>query len=352
MIQAAHCPPGVDLHQRYHEILDEAVVAEEVGFDFYAVAEQHFDPGAAATTNVSATDVLLSAVAARTSRIRIMWLSAVLPIHHPLRIAESAATLDVISEGRFELSTARSNDLPTMRAFGVDPNETRDRWEESLAIVAQALSTGEVEHSGRFWNIDNVKLNPRPVQKPAPPLFYASTSVEGHGVAGALGLGVVGGNSLTGGWPYVEECARTYKAAVAQAPALAGRVNDQLYAFSFLAHCSDDLERAKIEAAPAVENIITMVTRMFTSLAAQSKDYAYMDEIRAMYERRDDLDFLIERAPYISIGGPDFWIERLNRLQGLGYDGVVLRVDGMGHDVCLESLRMFGDHVLPAFAHT
>lgn len=350
LIQAAHRPPGVSLDQRYLEILDEAAVAEESGFDFYSVAEQHFDPGAAATTNVSTPDVLLAAVAARTSRIRLMWLSSVLPIHHPLRIAESSATLDVISQGRFELSTARSNDLPTMRAYEVDPATTRARWTESLGIIAKALAGLSTEHHGEFWDVPSVHINPRPIQQPLP-LFYASTSAEGHRVAGSMGLGVIGGNSLTGGWQFVEECARTYKDAVEIATPLPGAaVNDQLYAFSFLAHCTDDVEQGKLDAAPAVDSIISMVNAMFTRLASEDSAYAYMDDFRTMYDRRGDLDFLIERAPYISIGGPEFWIDRLERLRSLGYDGVVLRVDGMAHEVCMRSIRMFGEHVLPNFA--
>jgi alkanesulfonate monooxygenase SsuD/methylene tetrahydromethanopterin reductase-like flavin-dependent oxidoreductase (luciferase family) len=349
LIQAAHASEGVRLPQRYHEVIDEAVLAEEVGFDFYAMAEQHFNPGSNTVTNVSTPDVMLSAIAARTTRIRLMWLSAVLPIHHPLRLAESVATLDVISNGRFELSTARSNDLPTMQAYQVNPAETRDRWAESLEIIAAALVNGEVEHEGQFWQIPRTRLNPRAIQQPAPPFFYASTSAEGHKVAGSMGLGVVGGNSLTGGWPFVEECARTYKAAVAKAKPVGPEINDQLYSFAFVAHCSHDVEQAKREAAHATDSIISMVTTMFTKLAAESKDYAYMDAIRTMYDRRHDIDFLVERAPYISIGNPEFWIERIRRLESLGFDGIVLRVDGMQHDVCERSIRLFGEEVLPAF---
>jgi hypothetical protein len=91
---------------------------------------------------------------------------------------------------------------------------------------------------------------------------------------------------------------------------------------------------------------------MFTKLAAESKDYAYMDAIRTMYDRRHDIDFLVERAPYISIGNPEFWIERIRRLDSLGFDGIALRVDGMPHEVCERSIRLFGEEVLPAFAQS
>lgn len=348
LLQAAHCTRGVDLVSRYHEIIDEAVAAEAAGFDFYAVPEQHFDPGLG-VTNISVSEAVLAAVAARTHRIRLTWLSAVLPIHHPLRVAEVAATLDILSNGRFELCTARSNDLPTLRAFGCDPSETRDRWRESLGIIAQALEHHSVEHTGRFWDIPRVTLNPKPVQSPHPPLFYASTSVDGHREAGSIGLGVVSGNSLTGGWPYVEECARTYKAAVHTAEPIGAYVNDALYSFVFVANCAETGEQAQHEAAEAVQSIISMVTSMFTQLASKSADYAYMQNVTAIHDRRHDLQFLNDRAPYISLGTPDFFVERFKRLESMGYDGVVLRVDGMPHEACLRSIEMLGAHVLPTF---
>jgi alkanesulfonate monooxygenase SsuD/methylene tetrahydromethanopterin reductase-like flavin-dependent oxidoreductase (luciferase family) len=349
LLQGAHCPPGVDPAQRYREILDEAVLAEQAGFDFYAVPEQHFDPGGLAT-NIPASEQILSVVADRTSTIRLIWLSAVLPIHHPLRVAEAVATLDILSEGRIELATARSNDLPTLRAFEVNPATTRDRWREALEIVVEALSRGAVEHHGENWDIPEVKLNPKPIQTPHPPLLYASTSVEGHRQAGALGLGVVGGNSLPGGWDYVARCARTYKEAVAQATPLAGRVTDSLYSFAFAAHVADTQRQAEREAEATVASIIELVNSMFTRLAKQSSGYEYMDEIRAIYERRHDLAYLNERAPYISIGTPSFMVERLKRLEELGYDGIALRIDGMPHEVCQRSIETFGERVLPELA--
>jgi alkanesulfonate monooxygenase SsuD/methylene tetrahydromethanopterin reductase-like flavin-dependent oxidoreductase (luciferase family) len=248
-------------------------------------------------------------------------MSAVLPIHHPIRVAEAAATLDVISNGRFELSTARSNDYPTLRAFQVDPKETRDRWLESLRIVASALERGEIEHHGRFYDIERVSLNPPPVQPPHPRLFYASTSVDGHRAAGAAGLGVIGGNSLPGGWEYVEDCARTYKQAVASARPVGAVVNDQLYTFAFAAHCAETPERAKRKAQELVPSIIEMVNSMFTALAKHSADYAYMARSGRSTSAGDDLDFLIERAPYISVGTLEFLIQRLRRLGDLDLTG-------------------------------
>jgi alkanesulfonate monooxygenase SsuD/methylene tetrahydromethanopterin reductase-like flavin-dependent oxidoreductase (luciferase family) len=349
LIQGAHCPAGVEPKQRYLEILEEAVAGEEAGFDYYAVPEQHFNPGGGGATNIPASEVILGAVAAKTSRMRLAWLSAVLPVHHPLRVAETAATLDILSEGRFELSTARSNDLPTLRAFGVDPSETRERWSEALRVIVSALSDREVEHHGTYWDFPALPLNPKPVQEPHPPLFYASTSVGGHKAAGANGLGVIGGNSLPGGWDYVEECARTYKEALAGAEPIGRTVTDSLCSFVFAAHCAPSQEQAEREAAETVQSILAMVTKMFTNLAKQSSGYEYMDGIRAIEEHKHDLRYLIDRAPYISLGTPEFFIERLERLENLGFDRVLLRIDGMPHDICMRSIALLGEHVLPRF---
>src|SRR5688572_18815101 len=100
---------------------------DEAGFDVFGLNEQHFlrDIG------VSASDVVFAFVAARTSRIRLRFMSVLLlTFNHPVRVAERLAMLDVLSEGRAEMSTARSNNLHTLEAFGVQPNETRAQWAE------------------------------------------------------------------------------------------------------------------------------------------------------------------------------------------------------------------------------
>lgn len=349
LLQGAHCPPGVKPRQRYLEILDEAVCAEQSGFEFYATAEQHFDPGNG-TTTIAASEAMQGAVAARTSSIRLIWASAVLSIHHPLRVAETAATLDILSQGRFELGTARSNDLPTLRAFQIDTSTTRQRWQESLELIAHALEHHEVEREGEFWQIPATTVSPACVQRPHPPLWYASTSLDGHRVAGSLGLGVISGNSLPGGWDYVVEAARTYREALAAAEPIGGQVNDALMGFCFAAHVAPTKEQAEQEAETMIAAIIETVTKMFTRLAKQSSGYEYMNEIEAIYERREDLDFIVNRAPYISVGTPDFLIERFKRMEEAGYDRVALRIDGMSHETCMRSIRAFGEHVLPAFA--
>ena len=122
LMQEGHRPDGVSIHQRWLEMLDEAQLADEVGFDFYGVGEQHF---ARFTAIVPTPEVTHAYLAARTSRICFRPMSVnLLPYNHPIRIAEQTAALDVLSGGRAELGAARSNNPYTLEAFGVDPTMT------------------------------------------------------------------------------------------------------------------------------------------------------------------------------------------------------------------------------------
>lgn len=115
------------------------------------------------------------------------------------------------------------------------------------------------------------------------------------------------------------------------------------------AHCAETTEKAFDEAAGTAEKMLAMVIGMFTDLARNAPDYAYMDNINAIRERASDLAYINERSPYVSVGTPDFLVNRFKRLEELGYQEVFLRIDGMGHETNMRSIGMFGKHVIPEF---
>src|SRR5262249_31565393 len=149
LIQEGDFPEGVDVPQRYREMAKEAVFAEQMGFKTYCLSEQHF---LKETCTVSSPEVYLADIAARTTRLRLRTTSTVLlAFNHPIRVAERLTTLDVLSGGRAELGTARSNNLHTLEGFGVNPAESRAQWHESIDIIFKALTQDPFEHKGRFW---------------------------------------------------------------------------------------------------------------------------------------------------------------------------------------------------------
>lgn len=344
---SASCTNGTPQRERYLQVIDEAICAEDSGFDVMSFGEQHFNTDRA--TQVSCPEMMSSAVASRTSTIRLRWGSVVLlAFNHPIRVAERIATLDLISNGRAEVATARSNHAPTMAAFQIDPRDTRAQWRESLDVIIAALTRDSFEHSGDHWTIPSTKPVPRAIQEPHPPLYYASTSLDGLSIAGHLGLGALSGNSLPGGWDYVAECAETYHAAVDKAEPISV-VNRSLGESIMTAHCAETMEKAFDEASTAAEKMLSMVIDMFTGLAKHAPDYAYMDNVNAIREHASDMAYINDRSPYVSVGTPDFLVNRFKRLEELGYQEVILRIDGMGHETNMRSIQMFGKHVIPEF---
>ena len=108
------------------------------------------------------------------------------------------------------------------------------------------------------------------------------------------------------------------------------------------------MEKAFEEAGEASQKMLWMVIHMFTA-CQDGSDYAYMGEIDAIRERVADMASINDRSPYVSVGTPDFLIERFKQLEKMGYQEVFLRIDGFGHDKVMRSLKMFGKYVIPEF---
>jgi alkanesulfonate monooxygenase SsuD/methylene tetrahydromethanopterin reductase-like flavin-dependent oxidoreductase (luciferase family) len=366
IVQEAYFPPGTTLQQRYWDMVEEAVQAERCGFDFYCTSEQHFGFSESYVTEragkhhvqksgtVSAPETFLAYVAARTERIRLRPTSVVLlPFNHPARVAEWIATLDVLTDGRVELGTARSNNFATIKAFGVDPAQTKEIWRESLEMVVKAFTEDPFTHAGDWWSFPEPRtLTPKSVQKPHPPIFVSASSVSTHRGAGELGLGAMTGGSIVG-WQYVEEAAAAYCEAIPNAEPLPGStVNHSLGFFATRVNCAETPEEAKA----AIEKTALLFVDInigpggrYEQLAPTSPDYAYLGAIREMQEHMEDLDYIMEKTPYVLFGTPDFLIEKFRRLESLGYTELLLGIEGMSHEANMRAIEMLGKHVLPAF---
>lgn len=350
LLHEADDPLGRPLGIRFREMADEAVAAEQAGFDVYALSEQHFLPEVA---TCSAPEVIFGYVAARTERIRMRFTSAVLlSFNHPIRVAERLATLDQLTDGRAELGTARSNNFHMLEGFGVDPKTTRQQWRESLEVIVKALTEDPFEYHGELWDIPPKHLVPPAVQKPHPPLFVSASSEETHRTAGHLGIGVMTGSSILG-WEWVQRNVDAYWEAAKDVQPLAGQVTHSAAMGIFAAHCADTTEEARREAERACRAFVELNIGeggLYEKLGPTSPDYEYLTHIEEMKQRKGDLDYVIEAAPYIGYGTPDWWHERISRLRDMGYTEVLLRIDGMGHDVNMKAIRNFGRHVIPAFS--
>lgn len=189
LFSVLECPDGRAAQDVYREQLELFTLAEELGFHATWVAEHHFsDYG-----TLGGPPVFLSALAARTQKMRLGAAISVLPFHDPLRVAEDYAVVDVISNGRLEFGTGRGYQPKEFAGFGIEMADARGRFLEGLEIIQQAWSGEEVDFDGQFYKVEGVSLRPRPVQDPVP-TYVASVSPEtfelvkkwGHGVMASL----------------------------------------------------------------------------------------------------------------------------------------------------------------------
>ena len=122
--------------------------------------------------------------------MRLGTAVSVLPLHHPVRLAEAAATVDQLSGGRLDLGIGRGYQPGEFRGFGVDIAEKHDRFAEALDVLDRVWSTeGPVSHSGTFWSFEDAYPQPRPVQRPHPPLWLATDSPDGLAMCAAKDWG-------------------------------------------------------------------------------------------------------------------------------------------------------------------
>src|SRR6516225_11045487 len=136
--------------QRYRDTLEQAVYAEALGFESVWPVEQHFDTE---RSILCAPLLMLAALAERTRTLRLGIAIVLLPLSHPVRIAEEIATLDVLSNGRVEFGVGRGSLPEHFKGFGVSQSESRERFLEALDIIRQAWTNERISHHGRFYQV-------------------------------------------------------------------------------------------------------------------------------------------------------------------------------------------------------
>ena len=167
--------PGLSEAESFQEGFRLVDTAEDMGLDGVWLAELHFNP---ARSVLSAPVVVGSSIATRTKRLRLGMAVHVLPLSNPLRIAEEIATLDQISEGRFEFGVGRSGFARSYDIYGVPYVESQERFREALDIILEAWKGEPFSYEGEFYNFNEATVWPRPYQVPHPPLRIAANTAE------------------------------------------------------------------------------------------------------------------------------------------------------------------------------
>ncbi len=177
--------PGETPEATFDESFRLVDLAEAAGLDTVWLGEMHFNPNRSV---LSAPIIVACSIVTRTKRLRVGMAVQVLPLIHPLRIAEEAATVDQISKGRFEFGVGRSGNMRAYDAMGIDYEESRERFQEALDIILKAWSGETFSYEGKYNHITDATLSPLPYQKPFPKVRIASTTEDSFSRVGRLGF--------------------------------------------------------------------------------------------------------------------------------------------------------------------
>lgn len=345
MLQEGEAAPGVSVAQRYKEMIKEAAHADRMGFSTWGTSEQHFSPP---RFTVAAPEVLYAAVAQHTKNIKLRTMCAVLlKWNHPILIAERLATLDIVSDGRAQLATARSNNLTTLAAFGVDPSHTREQWADSFDLLVKALADERLEHDGPVWKVPKCEVVPHCLQTPHPPLWVAASSAQSHRMAGEYGIGALCFESYFG-FDYLQECIDAYREGLSKGTNRTRQRNEHMGLYVATAYCAETREEAVEVARDVAFGYYHFILDLYAPLGKEAS-YEYLNKnIVRLLDNRDSIDFLLNETPSVMIGTPDDLIQRCRRLEEQGVEEVLLRIDGVPHENIMSSIELIGNEVIPA----
>ncbi len=332
--------------EAYRNFLDQAVAAEQAGFDYVWVTEQHF---CREIGHAACPDMLLAALSQRTSRIRLGFAVIILPCHNPFMVAERVATLDVLSGGRAEFGVGRGAYPYIVEGLGFDPREGRDKAKESLDAV---LSMFEHElfpgYKGRYFDLPSRHVIPRPIQQPHPPLWVAASSLETWGHAGKLGFGAIGIAHTTPA--ETKPAIDAYRAAFrSQDRSLRVASFDNEHAAAFaVGVCLDDDREGRTVGCNAArwyfgQNDAELNHVRFASGSA-------LHQVAEKFSRRTD-DELVNDA--IAIGGDGDTVSRqVAKWQDAGLDQLLFMFQSgrTTHQQVMRSIQLVGEKVIPRFA--
>jgi alkanesulfonate monooxygenase SsuD/methylene tetrahydromethanopterin reductase-like flavin-dependent oxidoreductase (luciferase family) len=180
--------------ERYQEMFELIGLAEELGFDVAWLAELHFGGPFSLLANPL---MMVPLIAQRTKRIRIGTAVALLPLQHPLSCAEQAATADVLSGGRLEFGVGRGSIPSQFHGFKIPVAENRARFDEALEIIRLAWTRDRFSYRGRFYDVEELAVVPKPIQQPHPPIRVAVHTEESFAHLADKGLPIYSGTTTT-----------------------------------------------------------------------------------------------------------------------------------------------------------
>jgi alkanesulfonate monooxygenase SsuD/methylene tetrahydromethanopterin reductase-like flavin-dependent oxidoreductase (luciferase family) len=347
-------------YDAYRNTIEQAVLGDKVGFHSFWTVEHHF---LEEYSHCSNPEVLYGAIAAKTQNMRIGYGVRLMPkpYNHPVRSAESAAVLDLISDGRVEFGTGRSSTRTELEGFGIHPSDTRQMWQEAVGHVVGCWTNDEYEFEGKNWSMPKRRVLPKPLQKPHPPLWGATGSPETHRLVGQMGLGLL---SFSVGTPPEELKRRIdiYREGIAECTDPVGKfVNNQAASFTMV-NVAKTNEEARANSEESFVWYPKHGAKIIGSVAAwlreEQEELGTYDYLAGTQDRVEDgsleyltMDYLLDTHACVC-GDPERAIEMFKAYEATGCDLVFCLFNpyNVSHDAVMQTIELMGRYVIPEFS--
>ena len=335
---------GVDQVTAFKEAFDLAERAEAWGLDCVWLGEIHFNP---ARSVISASLQVASSIATRTKRLRIGTAVTVIPLNHPLRIAEEIATLDHISEGRLEFGIGRSGVVRSYDTYGIPYAESQGRFREGLEIILQAWKGEPFSYEGQFYRVQNATVTPRPYQTPHPPIRMAANSDETFPGAAKMGLAIFVGLRAAE-IPDLRVRLASYRETWREA----GQPGAPSAYIRIPVYVAATEKAGREEPRESLRAFFARQSELARSSVGRAGT-GPLDRRRAQVERMASLTYDDILARKVAFGSPAGVIDRLTQLrEELGLDGIIAELNPGGLiplELERRSLQLLTHEVMRAF---
>jgi alkanesulfonate monooxygenase SsuD/methylene tetrahydromethanopterin reductase-like flavin-dependent oxidoreductase (luciferase family) len=344
MFHEFHCPPGTSQAAAFDAAFEQVDAAERWGLDAMWLAELHTAPERSV---LAAPLTIAAAIAGRTSRIKIGTAVQVLPLCHPLRLAEEAATVDQISKGRLIFGVGRSGFPRVYQAYGVNYGESRERFAEVLEILKQAWTEEAFSFHGKYYNFDNVRQSPKPYQKPFPDIRIAANSPDTFTESGTRGVPIfvaVRLGVLSELVPNIRAYREAWKAA--------GHPGEGQVYLRVPVYVGETAAAARTEPEESIMFFYRYLGERLEDSATQAGVRAIEDRA-ARGRRLQEITYDEALRDKIIVGTPGAVADRLQQLrEELGLDGILAELNcgtRIPNPLIMKSLRLLCEEVMPRF---
>ncbi len=330
-------PQQIPAARFYQHTITLAALAEQLGYHGVWTAEHHFSDG-----YFSQQMLVLAAIAARTTRIRIGTYIVVLPLHHPIEVAEQAATLDAISDGRFDLGLGQGYYLDEFSAFEIPHKQRPSRLEEGLAIIRGLWQQDPFGFAGRRFKFEPISLRPRPTSRELP-MWVAALAPDAIERAARYGCHLAGAGSAEVIAHY-EQCLRAH-----------GRNPTDYHKGTLrMVHIADTREQAWHNAAAHIHEILTTYNLKLheAGVPAPPGGFFGVDPLPPVAELAQAAGLHFYGAPMI-VGTPEDAIRELARSAAAApvtHQIMWMQIGGLDPRLTEHSMRLFAEKVIPHFA--